>query len=185
MAWQIYELTDSPLQVGLLGLARAIPQTFLLLGAGLLADAVNRRKLMMCTQSGLSCVSAALAILTLAGKATPALLYLATGLLALFGAMEQPSRQCLLPNLVRRAELPQALALQSTQRLVPVIAGPSLAGIVLAVSGPGICYMVDAFSWLAMLAALASLRATIPPGAGLRSVSLNSLREGFRFVRRH
>ena len=185
MAWQIYELTDSPLQIGLLGLARAVPQTFLLLGAGLLADAVNRRKLMMWTQSGLSCVSTALAILTLAGKASPALLYAATALLALFSAMEQPSRQSLVPNLVTREELPQALALQSTQRYVPVIAGPSLAGLVLAGFGPGVCYLVDALSWLTMLAALASLKAKIPHGAGWRSVSLNSLREGFRFVWGH
>jgi len=67
MAWQIYELTDSALQIGLLGLARAVPQMILLLFAGLLADVINRRKLMMFTQSGLCCVSATLAILTFAG----------------------------------------------------------------------------------------------------------------------
>ena len=61
MAWQIYELTNSPFQIGLLGLARALPQIALLLFAGLLADAVNRRKLMICTQTGLFCVSATLA----------------------------------------------------------------------------------------------------------------------------
>ncbi|PYJ17702.1 MAG: MFS transporter, partial [Verrucomicrobia bacterium] len=93
MAWQIYELTNSPLQIGLLGMARAVPQIVLLLVAGLLADAMNRRKLMMCTQIGLSCVSAGLALLTLAGKASPQMLYVATMLLALFTALEQPSRQ--------------------------------------------------------------------------------------------
>src|ERR671929_820381 len=67
MAWQIYELTDSPLQIGLLGLARAIPQIGLLLVAGLLADAMNRRKLMMFTQIGLFCVSLSLALLTITG----------------------------------------------------------------------------------------------------------------------
>jgi MFS family permease len=169
----------------MLGLARAIPQTILLLGAGLLADAINRRKLMMCTQSGLCCVSAALAILTLAGKASPGTLYLATVLLAIFTSLEQPSRQSMIPNLVSRERLPQALALHGTQRYVPVIAGPSIAGIVLAMSGPAACYLVDALSWLAMLAALASLRAKIPEGGGWRSVSLNALREGFRFVRGH
>ena len=185
MAWQIYELTNSPLQIGLIGLARAIPQTFLLLGAGLLADAVNRRKLMICTQSGLSSVSTALAVVSFAGQASPALLYLATALMAIFSSLEQPSRQSLVPNLVAREQLPQALALQSTQRLVPVIAGPSLAGIVLAGFGPGVCYMVDALSWVAMVAALVSLRAKIPDGGGWRTVSLNSLREGWQFVRGH
>jgi MFS family permease len=185
MAWQIYELTNSPLQIGLIGLARAVPQTILLLGAGLLADAVNRRKLMICTQTGLCCVSAALAIMTVIGKASPMLLYLATALMAIFSSLEQPSRQSLVPNLVTREELPQALALQSTQRFVPVIAGPSLAGIVLAAFGPAICYWVDALSWIAMLGALISLKASIPAGGGWRVVSLDSLREGWQFVRGH
>lgn len=185
MAWQIYELTNSPLQIGLLGLARAIPQTILLLFAGLLADAINRRRLMICTQSGLCCVSAALATLTFAGKASPQMLYVATVFLAIFTSMEQPSRQSMIPNLVSRDQLPQALALQGTQRYVPVIAGPSLAGVVLALLGPAACYSVDALSWLAMLGALACLRAKIPEGGGWRSVSLNALREGFRFVRGH
>jgi len=95
MAWQIYELTNSPFQIGLLGLARALPQMVLLLFAGLLADAVNRRKLMICTQSGLCCVSAALAILTFSGKASPHMLYIATVFLAVCTSMEQPSRDCM------------------------------------------------------------------------------------------
>lgn len=185
MAWQIYELTNSPLQIGMLGLARAIPQTILLLFAGLLADAINRRKLMICTQSGLCCVSAALATLTFVGKASPHMLYVAIVFLAIFSSLEQPSRQSMIPNLVARDQLPQALALQGTQRYVPVIAGPSLAGVVLALFGPAACYSVDALSWLAMLGALARLRAKVPEGGGWRSISLNALREGFRFVRGH
>jgi len=78
MAWQIYELTDSPLQIGLIGLARAVPQIAILLFGGLLADAVNRRRLMMLTQASLFAVSGALALLTLAGGATPLRLYVAT-----------------------------------------------------------------------------------------------------------
>src|SRR5437867_3164771 len=164
MAWQIYELTNSPLQIGLLGLARAVPQIVLLLVAGLLADAMNRCKLMMCTQIGLSCVSAGLVLLTLAGKASPQMLYVATMLLALFTALEQPSRQSIIPHLVPRESLAQALALQGTQRHVPNIAGPSLADLVLALFGPAACYMVDAISWLAMLSSLALLRTKIPEG---------------------
>src|SRR6059058_1342385 len=176
MAWQIYELTNSAFQIGLIGLARALPQIVLLLVAGLLADAMNRRKLMMCTQIGLSCVSAGLVLLTLAGKASPQMLYVATMLLALFTALEQPSRQSITPHLVPRESLAQALALQGTQRHVPNIAGPSLAGLVLALFGPAACYMVDAISWLAMLSSLALLRTKIPEGGGWRTVSLRSLR---------
>src|SRR5438093_3899858 len=105
MAWQIYELTNSAFQIGLLGLARAVPQMILLLVAGLLADAMNRRKLMMCMELGLFCVSMALALLTRAGNASAGMLYAATMLLALFTALEQPSRQSMVPNLVPREHL--------------------------------------------------------------------------------
>ena len=185
MAWQIYELTNSPFQIGLLGLARALPQMVLLLFAGLLADAVNRRKLMMCTQTGLFWVSGTLAVLTYSGRASPQLLYAATMLLALFSSLEQPSRQSLIPNLVPRQDLAQALALQGTQRYVPMIAGPSLAGIVLAFFGPAACYTVDALSWLAMLSALLLLKTKISEGGGMRTVSLRSLKEGIGFVWGH
>lgn len=185
MAWQIYELTNSAFQIGLLGLARAVPQIILLLVAGLLADAMNRRKLMMCTQLGLFCVSTALALLTLAGWASSGMLYVATMFLALFTSLENPSRQSMIPNLVPREHLPRALALQGTQRYVSIIAGPSLGGIVIALFGPAACYAVDALSWLAMLTSLALLRTKIPEGGGWRTVSLRSLREGLRFVWQH
>src|SRR5437899_8194258 len=126
MSWQIYELTNSAFQIGLLGLARAVPQIILLLVAGLLADAMNRRKLMMCMELGLFCVSMALALLTLAGNASAGMLYAATMLLALFTALEQPSRQSMAPKLVPRAHLAQAFALQGTHRYVPNVAGAPL-----------------------------------------------------------
>src|SRR5678815_5587206 len=109
---------------------------------------------MICTQTGLFWVSATLALLTYSGIASPQLLYAATMLLALFTSLEQPSRQSMIPNLVPRENLAQALALQGTQRYVPIIAGPSLAGVLLAFSGPAACYAVDACSWIAMLSAL-------------------------------
>ena len=185
MAWQIYEITDSAFQIGLLGLARAVPQVILLLVAGLLADAMNRRKLMMWMELGLFCVSMALALLTRAGNASAGMLYAATMLLALFTALEQPSRQSMVPNLVPRAHLAQALALQGTQRYVPIIAGPSIAGVVLAMFGPAACYTIDALSWLAMMASLALLRTKIPEGGGWKTVSLRSLGEGMKFVWSH
>jgi MFS family permease len=185
MAWQIYELTNSALQIGLLGLVRAVPQMILLLFAGLLADAINRRKLMLFTQAGLFCVSTTLALLTFAGNASPHMLYVATTFLAFFTALEQPSRQSMIPNLVPREHLAQALALQGTQRYVPVIAGPSIAGVVLALFGPAVCYAVDALSWLAMLSALALLRTRISEGGGWKTISLSSLREGLGFVWGH
>ena len=185
MAWQIYELTDSPLQIGLLGLVRAVPQMFILLFGGLLADAMNRRKLMMVTQASLFFVSRALALLTLAGQVTPLKLYGVTVFLALFSSLESPSRQAIVTNLVPAEDLARAFAVFSTQRQIATIAGPSIAGLVLAFAGPGICYGVDAASWLVMLASLALIRTKLPERGGWRTISLDSLRAGFRFVWSH
>ena len=185
MAWQIYELTDSPLQIGLIGLARAVPQIAILLFGGLLADAMNRRRLMMLTQASLFGVSGALALLTLAGSATPLRLYVATMFLALFSSLEAPSRQAFVSNLVPREDLSRALAMHSSQRQIAVIAGPSVAGLVLAFAGPALCYAVDAVSWLIMFAALALIRTRLPERGGWRTVSLNALGAGLRFVWRH
>ena len=185
MAWQIYELTDSPLQIGFIGLARAVPQMVILLFGGLLADAMNRRKLMIFTQTSLFCVSGSLALITVAGRTTPLTLYAVTVLLALFSSLEAPSRQALVSNLVPPQDLPRALAIFSSQRYVAIIAGPSLAGVVLGFFGPAVCYAVDAVSWLIMLFSLALIRAVLPERGGWRTVTFGSLHAGFRFVWRH
>jgi MFS family permease len=185
IAWQIYELTNSPLQLGLIGLARAVPQMGILLFGGLLADAMNRRKLMMGTQASLFCVSGTLALITLAGRTTSLTLYGATMFLALFNSLESPSRQALVANLVPREDLPRATALSNTQRYIAVIAGPSIAGLVLGFLGPAVCYAVDAFSWLIMLFSLALIRTELPERGGWRTVTLESLRAGLDFVRGH
>ena len=185
MAWQIYELTNSPLELGLLGLARGAPMLALLLFGGLLADAVNRRHLMMATQIGQMCVSASLAVMTLAGKVSPPVLYAASLFLALFSSLEQPARTAIIPNLVPRSDLTNALALTGTQRYVATIVGPSLAGLLLAHSGPTLCYAVDAVSWLAMLAALFIMRPLAQVAGGRQAISMQALREGLEFVWTH
>jgi len=185
MAWQIYELTNSPLQIGMIGLVRAVPQMIVLLFGGLLADAVNRRKLMMITQGGLFLVSSALALSTFAGQMTVPRLYGVAVFLALFTSLDAPSRHAMVANLVPVDDLSRALAISSTQRQIATIAGPSIAGIVLAVAGPGACYAVDAITWLIMIAALALIRVQLPQHSGWRTISLKSLGAGFQFVRHH
>jgi MFS family permease len=185
MAWQIYELTNSPLQIGMIGLVRAVPQMFILLFGGLLADAMNRRKLMMVTQGSLFFVSGSLALMTLGGHVTPLKLYGVTVFLALFSSLEVPSRQAIVTNLVPAEDLSRALAIFSTQRQIATIAGASIAGVVLAIAGPSVCYAVDAISWLVMLVSLALIRAQLPERGGWRTITLDSLRAGFRFVWGH
>src|SRR5688572_8223160 len=115
IAWQIYEMTNSPLQLGLIGLARGVPQVVMLLFGGLLADAVNRRKVILWTQSILFLVSALLALSTFAAKTTPLGLYVATVALALFNSLEAPARHSIVANLGPREHLAPALAIYNTQ----------------------------------------------------------------------
>jgi MFS family permease len=185
IAWQIYELTNSPLQLGLMGLARGVPQVVMLLFGGLLADALNRRKVILCTQSILFVVSALLALSTFADKTTPATLYAATVALALFNSLEAPARHSIVANLVPREDLAAALAIYNSQRHVATIAGPAIAGMMLGLSGPALCYAIDAVSWLIMFSSVVAIRTPLPEGEGRRAVSLESLRAGFRFVFNH
>ncbi|MEA2642829.1 MAG: hypothetical protein QOF51_4223 [Chloroflexota bacterium] len=182
MAWQIYELTGSPLQIGLLGLARGIPQIALTLLGGMLADAVDRRRLMMAMQLAQFCVSASLVALTAAELIEPFMLYVASALLAVFAGLENPTRASYVPNLVPRADLTSAIAFTTSMRQVAYILGPSLAGVVLGFAGVVWCYTVDATSWVLMLSSLALIRGR-QAASGRRGVSFAALAEGIAFVR--
>src|SRR3989337_1930584 len=95
------------------------------------------------------------------------------------------SRPALFSPLRHREFRCRALAMHSSQRQIAVIAGPSVAGLVLAFAGPALCYAVDAFSWLIMLAALALVRTRLAERGGWRTVSLSALGAGLRFAWRH
>jgi MFS family permease len=182
MAWQIYELTGSALQLGLLGLARAVPTIALLLFGGLLADAVNRRKLIILAEMGQFGVAAALAACSVLDLVSPALLYAVSASLALFSALEAPARTAIIPNLVPRDQITNALAMNTSVRHLAIVVGPSLAGLVIGAAGPAICYLVEAVTRAVGVATLSLMRPSVQAAAGRRAMSLNSLREGLHFV---
>lgn len=185
MQWQMYEMTGSPLQLGLLGLVRAVPSMIVLLFGGLLADAMDRRRLMMRTQVAQLVISIALLALALADGLSPLVFYVASALLGLFNSLESPARNAMVPNMVPAEDLTNAFALNSSQRSIAQIAGPPLAGIVLAAFGPAANYGVNAASWLAMVGALLAIKPVTQEIAGRRAVSLRALREGFSYVWTH
>ncbi len=182
LLWHLYLLTNSALQVGLIGVAQAVPLIGVSLFGGLLADAVDRRRLLIVTQITQFTISGVLAIITVSGVVTPFMLYAAAAVFALASGLEMPSRSAIVPNLVPSADLPNAIALSSTQRNVASIVGPGLAGILLAVHGPALCYGIDAISWFAMLAALLSISARPQLTSGVRGISRAALLDGFSFV---
>jgi MFS family permease len=182
MAWQIYELTNSPLQIGLLGLARALPQMALTLVGGLLADAVDRRRMLMATQVAQFVVAAILVLFTVSGVITPAVLYACSAFFALFTALENPSRQAYVPNLLPREQLASGIALATSQRQAGYIIGPSLGGVLLAFAGPGACYAGDAISRFFMFCTLLVIHGRQPSRRRGR-ITLSALGEGITFVR--
>lgn len=183
VAWQLYEFTRSPAALGMLGAFRVAPIVAFALAGGVLADAFDRRKLMLLSQTALAGVSLVLALATSGGWASTALLY---GMAVVSGAavtVDTPTRQALVPQLVPRAHLSGALSLWATVVQVATIVGPTLGGLALEHLGVAPVYFLDAGSFLAVMGALLTLRTPTPPRAGA-TVGLAAAREGLEFLRR-
>jgi MFS family permease len=182
VVWQLYVLTRSPLALGLLGFFRVAPIAAFALGGGLVADAFDRRRLMLMTQTVLAGVSTTLALVSHAGVASPPILYGLVAVGAIAVAFDNPARQALVPLLVPAEHLSGALSLSFTGWQVASIAGPAIAGVALAWGGVVSIYAVDAASFLAVIAALLAMRHRGPPRA--TPLGVGAVREGLAFVRR-
>ncbi|MFO7571963.1 MAG: MFS transporter [Gaiellaceae bacterium] len=158
LAWLVLELSGSPLAVGGLAFARFLPFTVFGLVAGVLADRVDSRRLVMTTQAAAMAVSVALAVVTLTGTATLTVVYALAALGGVALAFDAPGRQSLTYQLVGRRELPNAVALNTGLFNGSRIIGPAIAGVIIATSGTGACFVINAVSFLAVLTALALLR---------------------------
>lgn len=181
VAWQIYLLTHSTIALGLMGLVRVLPIVAFSLGGGVVADVVNRRLLLMVTQTALLLTSVGLAIMTLTGVISIWLIYLLTALAAGALAFDSPARQALVPSLVPRHHMANALSLNSTMFQVANVIGPGLAGVIIATRGVAAVYLIDAASFLAVIAALSVIKPPPVAGAAPR-ISVNAAVEGLRFV---
>ncbi|HWQ24925.1 MAG TPA: MFS transporter [Gaiellaceae bacterium] len=158
LAWLVLELSGSALAVGALAFWRFVPFTVFGLVAGVFADRIDSRRLVMATQAGAMAVSIALAAVTLTGTATLPLVYALAALGGITLAFDAPGRQSLTFQLVGPRELPNAVALNTGLFNGSRVIGPALAGAIIAAAGTGICFALNAASFLAVLAALASLR---------------------------
>ncbi|MBC6605540.1 MFS transporter [Hymenobacter sp. BT188] len=145
------ELTPSPVLVALLQTASALPVFLLSLPAGALADLVDRRRMLLFTQTWMASVGLLLALLTLMGLTTPWLLLLLTFMLGLGGALNNPVWQTVTPELVPRAELPQAIALNSVSFNLARAFGPALGGIVIGYYSAGGAFLINGLSFLATI----------------------------------
>jgi MFS family permease len=182
VAWQMYELTRSPVSLGLIGLFRAIPILALGLFSGAVADAVDRRKLMLITQSLLAFSSATLAVLTFTHEITPGAIYAMTFLSGAAQAFDSPARQSIVPALVPRGILANALSLNATTSELASVIGPGLGGLLIDAGGLGTAYVCDAISFLAVIYALLVMdHRHIPPVSA--RINLQAVIEGLKFVK--
>ncbi len=154
--WQVYELTGSALALGLTGLARAGPHIILSMVGGVLADRVNRVRLIQSGQIVNAVLVFGLAGLTLAGTVEVWHLYAVTVFNGGFTALTQPGRTAVIPSLIPREKLVNAIALNATIGQTSQIAGPAFAGLAIGFVGLGTVYVVNgAFYFLAMIALVA------------------------------
>ena len=203
--WHVYLLTGSPLALGFVGLTRVLPIVFFSMWGGIIADRADRRRVMLWTQASMALLSSTLALVTLFGKDHLAILYVLNALLAAVGSFDNPARQALIPRLVPAAEL--AGRSRSTSRSSRPRSSAGRVSRACCISGAGsgwlttgsavaafgasaktgslaLLYALNAFSYLAVLWAVATMRTSgeVESPAGPPVTSLASLREGLRFV---
>ncbi|MBI1796406.1 MAG: MFS transporter [Candidatus Eisenbacteria bacterium] len=184
--WHVSLLVPAPQRgyaLGMVGLVRVLPIIGFSLVSGVAADALDRRKVMLVTQSGMALAAAALATMTFAGVRSLWPVYLLAALGSAFGSFDAPARQALIPALVPRAHLPNAISLNTIMFQVASVMGPALGGLVIAGPGVGWAYLLNAVSFLCVIAALLAMRDTPRPDSGARAgLSLGAALEGLRFV---
>jgi MFS family permease len=181
LPYQIFLLTGSSFAVGLIGVFQAVPLLLLSLFGGVIADAVDRRRLLLITQVGLAAVSLSLAIATQAGVATVPLLYVLTAVGACFSALDNPTRASLAPTLVERRLIRAAMALNQTIFQFALVFGSVLAGIIIARFGLAGAYWIDVGSFAAAFIMVWLMR-TPPRVVAERQPVLRSLLEGVRYL---
>ncbi len=153
-SWLMLSLTQSPLPVALLSTCMTLPAFALTLPAGVLADRVDRRRLLIVAQAWLALVALGLAVWTWAGWATPEALLVASAALGVGSALTSPPWQTLIPDMVPRAQTGEAVTLNSVAFNLARAVGPALGGVLLGALGAGVAFFLNAVSFLAVIAVL-------------------------------
>jgi MFS family permease len=189
LLWQVSLLVPADrkgLALGLVGLVRVFPIVVFSLVSGVVADAWDRRRVMVATQTASAVVSLALAWVTFRGVSGPGPIYALAALSSAVGAFDLPARHALVPMLVPREDLPNAISLNTTMFQMASVIGPALGGLTIATVGVGWTYVANAISFGFVILALIAMRGVRDREAsheGSRDdVSLRAAFEGLRFV---
>ncbi|HEY6200029.1 MAG TPA: MFS transporter [Candidatus Binatia bacterium] len=182
ISWMLYDITHSPLQLGLNGLFRAVPSIALGIFGGTMADRYDRKRLMLATQITSMLLAFALGVLDQTGRIQVWHIYAMTALSAVVNALDGPARQALYPSLVPPSALPNAIALNALLWKGTALIGPSLAGIAISTVGTDGAFYANAASFLAVVVALLMMK-TSSVRIGTTGDFLQELKEGVAYVR--
>jgi MFS family permease len=182
-SWLIYRLTGSALLLGLVSFAGQIPTFLLAPFAGVWVDRLDRRKILVWTQVLAGVQSLALAVLTLARVINIHEVLWLSVMQGLINAFDMPARQAFLVQMVEdKQALGNAIALNSSMVNMARLIGPALAGIVIGSVGEGYCFLIDAISYLAVIASLLMMRVTVGSPKLSRASMLEQLTDGWSYV---
>ena len=183
-AWLIYRLTNSAVLLGFVGFASQIPVFLLAPVGGAVADRYNRHRILVATQTVSMLLAFALAALTLTGRIQEWHIFVFAAMLGVVNAFNIPAQSAFVVDMVGREDLVNAIALNSSMVNGARIAGPAVAGILVAAIGEGWCFLVNAVSYVAVIACLLMMSLTPHRRVPLPGSALASIVEGFRFVAR-
>jgi MFS family permease len=182
-SWLVYRLTGSALLLGAAGFASQIPVFLVAPLGGIVADRVNRQRVVIGTQISSMILALVLATLTLTGVIRVSHIFVLGALLGVVNAFDIPARQSFLVDMVGKEDLMNAIALNSSMFNGARIIGPAIAGILVAKIGEGWCFFANALSYIAVIAGLLMMRVSRPARLAPHGPALAHLIEGYRFVR--
>ena len=183
IAWQVYEISGSAFQLGMLGLARFFPSLGMSLVGGAVADSHDRKQIVQLAQLVPLATSATLYLATVQDFVELPLFYGLVLLLALAAAFENPARQALVPQVVSREAFANAIVVNSTIQSLGFVTGPALGGLLIGFSGVDTAYVAH-MAFIGTSVVAVSLLRPRPVEGARRAVGLESIREGVSFVRR-
>ena len=183
VAWQVYLLTHSAIALGLIGLVQAIPRLLFSLVGGVFAYVFDRRKMLLLIEITLAATSAVLALCTIFHVINMYIIYAVVLVAASVSAFEFPTRQSVIPTLVPREQMPDAMSLSMAMMQLTFIIGPTLGGFVIAWWGVANTYWIDVISYFVVIVSL--LLMTIPrvPIEKRAQAGVGALVDGMRFLR--
>src|SRR5919202_1293140 len=182
-SWLVYRLTHSALLLGVVGFCGQIPTLLLAHFAGVLVDRWDRHRILVVTQVLSALQSLALAIPTFMGVITVADILVLQVVQGVINAFDTPARQAFVVQMIEeREDLPNAIALNSSMVNASRIVGPSIGGVIIAAAGEGWCFMIDAISYVAVVASLLMMRVARVDAARRDTRMLDELRQGVRHV---